>query len=286
MFTLLVIAFDVFALIWSGVRILRKSKEVNYSSGKYLAWGLILLGIAIFSYGLRSIVIQFGPSFYWIDELVFYRPGTTLHAIGLFLTFLFVYKEFTPKLFAKITAIPVLGSTIFLAFILAFAPIVRRVVERAPLEPIKFRMTNYPLASPIVAQIFLYITVGAPLVILGIFLYNALKTERLKALVFGIGVPVISFLGIVGMWKPAMLPFHFSKATYTLLFLLAIILLLLSIFIAKQRKVMVKSLLYGLGISFQGLFIPLCIFISPVFARLGYGIGALMVYKAFGMKIE
>jgi len=286
MFTLLVIAFDVLALTWSGVRILRKSKEVNYSSGKYLAWGLILLGIAIFSYGLRSIVIQFGPSFYWVDQLIFYRPGTVIHATALFIAFSFVYKEFAPKLFAKITAIPVLGSMVYLAYLMAFAPETRKVVEQAPLEPIKFRMTNYPFSSPITAQVFLYITVGAPLVILGIFLYNALKTEKLKALFFGIGVPVISFLGIVGMWKPAMLPFQLSSGTYKGLFVLAIILLLLSIFAAKNRKVMIKALLYGLGISFQGLFIPLCIFISPIFARLGYGIGALMVYKAFGTKVE
>lgn len=285
MFTLLVIAFDVFALVWSGVRILRKSKEINYLSGKYLSWGLILVGIAILCYGLRSIVIQFGPSFYWVDEFIFYRPGTFIHSIGLFFAFLFVYKEFTPKMFAKITAIPVLGSLFYLAYIFAFSP-VNRVVKQAPLEPIKFMMTNYPWASPIVAQAFLYITIGTPLVILGIFMYNALKTERLKRLLFGIGVPLLSFLGVVGIWKPGMLPFHFSSGTYKGLFVLAIILLLISIFVAKQRKVIVKALLYGLGISFQGLFIPICIFISPIFARLGYGIGALMVYKAFGMKVE
>jgi len=285
MFTLLVIAFDVFALVWSGLRILRKSKEINYQAGKYLAWGLILVGFAIFCYGLRSIVVQFGPSFYWVDEFIFYRPGTFIHSLGLLLAFWFVYKEFTPKIFAKITAIPVLGSLLYLAYIFALSP-VNRVVKQAPLEPIKFMMTNYPWASPTVAQVFLYITVGAPLVILGIFMYNALKTERLKALLFGIGVPVLSFLGIVGMWKPAMLPLEFSAGAYKGLFVLAIILLLLSIFAAKDRKVMIKALLYGLGISFQGLFIPLCIFVSPIFARLGYGIGALMVYKAFGTKVE
>lgn len=286
MFTLLVIAFDVFALIWTGFRILKKSREINYQASRYLAWGLILVGIAILFYGLRSIVVQFGPKYFWVDQDIFYRPGTFIHSIGLLLAFWFVYKEFAPKLFAKITAIPVLGSLLVLAYFFAFAAEKRNVVEQAPLEPIKFRMTNYPFASPHIAQIFLYITVGAPLVILGIFLYNALKTARLKALLFGVGIPIISFLGIVGMWKPLMLPFHLSKTVYLILFVLAIVGLLLSVIAAKQRKVMIKSLLYGLGISFQGLFIPLCIFISPIFARLGYGVGALMVYKAFGMKVE
>ena len=285
MFTLLVIAFDVFALVWSGLRILKKTKEINYLSGKYLAWGLILVGIAIFFYGARSVVIQFGPSFYWIDEFIFYRPGTFIHSIGLFIAFWFVYKELAPKLFAKITAIPVLGSLLYLAYIFVFSP-VDRVVKQAPLEPIKFIMTNYPWSSPAVAKAFLYITVGAPLVILGIFIYNALKPERLKSLLLGVGIPVVSFLGIVGMWKPGMLPFQFSGFFYKGLFILAIILLLSSIFAARNKMVMVKALLYGLGISFQGLFIPICIFISPIFARLGYGIGAIMVYKAFGTKTE
>lgn len=285
MFTLLVIAFDVFALIWSGVRILKKSRQINYPASRYLAWGLILVGIAIVFYGLRSIVVQFGPSFYWADEYIFYRPGTVIHSIGLLVAFWFVYKEFTPKTFAKITALPVLGSLVYLAYIFAFAP-VNRIVKQAPLEPIKFMMTNYPWAQPLVAQVFLYITVAAPLVILGIFLYNALRTEKLKALLFGLGIPVVSFLGIVGIWKPTMLPFQFSPTIYKGFFVLAILLILLSLLVAKERKAMGKALLYGLGISFQGLFIPLCIFVSPIFARLGYGIGALMVYKAFGMKIE
>jgi hypothetical protein len=285
MLTLLVIAFDVFALIWSGGRILRKSKEINYQASRFLAWGLILVGIAIFLYGLRSIVVQFGPSFYWMDEYIFYRPGTVIHSIGLLLAFWFVYKEFTPKTFAKITVLPVLGSLFYLVYIFAFSP-VNRVVKQAPLEPIKFIMTNYPWAQPLVARLFLYITVGAPLVILGIFIYNALKTERLKALLFGLGIPIISFLGIVGVWKPGMLPLRLSGGVYKGLFALAIILILSSLFVSKDRKLMRKALLYGLGISFEGLFIPLCIFVSPIFARLGYGVGALMVYKAFGIKVE
>jgi len=285
MFTLLVIAFDVFALIWSGVRILRKSKEINYSSGKYLAWGLILVGVAIFCYGVRSIVIQFGPSFYWVDLSVFYRPGTFIHSIGLFLAFLFVYKEFAPKLFAKITVIPVLGSMFYLAYIFVLSP-VQRIVKQAPLEPIKFTMTNYPWVSSMVAQVFLFVTIGVPLIILGIFLYNAMRKERIKAIFYGIIIPVLSFFGLVGMWKPAMLPFRFSSGIYLGMFIIALILLFSTIFIAKEKKVITKALLYGLGISFQGLFIPICIFISPIFARLGYGIGAFMIYKAFGIKVE
>lgn len=285
MFTIAVIIFDIIALAWSGIRILKKSKQINYPSGSYLGIGLILIAIAMFCYGARSIVVQFGPAYYWIDELVFYRPGTVIHSIGLLLSFLFVYKEFSPKLFAKISGIPVLGSMLFLAYAFAVLPVVRGI-KQAPLEPIKFLMTNYPWASPLIAKIFLFITIAAPLIILGIFLYNAMKQERVKALFFGIVIPILSFFGLVGLWKPTMLAFNLSKGMYLTMFICALLLLILSVVFAKERKVLVKALLYGLGISFQCLFIPLCIFISPVFARLGYGIGAIMVYKAFGMKIE
>jgi hypothetical protein len=287
MFTLSVIIFDVVSLIWAGIRILKRSAEKNYSSGKLLGWGLILVGFAILLYGTRSALTWFGGSqFYWADEHLLYRPGTVIHSIGLFIIFLFVYKEFTPKLFAKITAIPVLGSMIYMAYLFAFSP-TNRVEKPAPLEPIKFMMTSYPWASPLVTRIFVYIIVGAPLIILGIFLYNAVKSERVKALFFGYGVPIIGFLGMVGVFRPKLLPVFAGSATaYKILFVLALLSLLVYVLIAKERKAAIKTLFYGLGISFEGLFIPLCLFISPTFARLGYGIGALMVYNAFNMKIR
>jgi len=285
MFTISVMIFDIFALIWSGVRIMKKSKEVNYSSGKYLAWGLILVGIAIFFYAARTVIVQFGEQYYWADQYLLYRPGTFIHSIGLFLAFLFVYKEFTPKLFAKITSIPVLGSMLYLAGMFAIAKVTRGI-KTAPLEPFKMIITNYPWTSPKTAQIFLFITIGVPFIILGIFLYNALKGNKLKSILYGVGIPILGFVGMIGIWKPAFLPFDFAKGTYLGIFIAAIILILSTIFIARERKTVIKALLYGLGISFQGLFVPLCIFISPIFARLGYGIGALLVYKAFGMKTE
>jgi hypothetical protein len=286
MFTFSVIIFDVVSLIWAGVRILKRSAEKSYSSGKLLGWGLILVGFAIFLYGTRSAIVWAGGSqFYWADEHLLYRPGTVIHSIALFLCFLFVYKEFTPKLFAKITAIPVLGSMLYMAYLFAFSP-ANRVEKPAPLEPIKFVMTSYPWASPIVTRVFLYIIVAVPLTILGIFLYNTVRSEKIKALLFGFGVPFVAFFGIVGVWKPLMLPFHFGSIVYGILFALAVILIVAYILIAKEKRLAVKALLYGLGISFEGLFIPLCLFISPTFARLGYGIGALMVYRAFNMKIR
>jgi hypothetical protein len=53
----------------------------------------------------------------------------------------------------------------------------------------------------------------------------------------------------------------------------------------KEKKLRTKGLFYGAGLLF--LFIPslICLFISPIYARWGYLIGAILIYKAFGMKV-
>lgn len=52
----------------------------------------------------------------------------------------------------------------------------------------------------------------------------------------------------------------------------------------EEKKLKTKALLYGA--SFLFLFIPslICLFISPIYARWGYLIGAILVYKAFRIK--
>lgn len=52
----------------------------------------------------------------------------------------------------------------------------------------------------------------------------------------------------------------------------------------KGRKAKMKGLLYGVGLFL--LYIPtlISVFISPIFARIGYGIGALLIYRAFKIK--
>ena len=53
----------------------------------------------------------------------------------------------------------------------------------------------------------------------------------------------------------------------------------------EEKKLRAKGLLYGMGFLF--LFLPslICLFISPIYARWGYLIGAILLYKAFGMKV-
>ncbi len=53
----------------------------------------------------------------------------------------------------------------------------------------------------------------------------------------------------------------------------------------EETKLRMKGLFYGMGFLF--LFLPalICLFISPIYARWGYLIGAILLLKAFGMKV-
>ena len=292
MFTEIVIIFDVILLSWVGIKIFKRSKEINYTPGKYLAWALFLCAFGIFTYGMRSAAIQFGPAFYQLDEII-YRIGTSINCIGILLAFWFVYKEFTPKLFAQITSIPVFGSLLFLVITTAFLPTMR-VVRPAPLEPFRFMMTNYPWQWPLVNQAFIFICFLVPLMILGIFLYNALKTEsRAKALLYGMISPILLLIGMLGIFKkpgpPGVVTTSFIPLPFWLavgILILGLVSLILIVITSRETRKVVKSLLYGLGIPLLLIPAVLCAFISPVFARIAFGIGAILIYKAFGMKIE
>ena len=52
----------------------------------------------------------------------------------------------------------------------------------------------------------------------------------------------------------------------------------------KEKELKTKALFYGIGFLF--LFIPslICLFISPIYARWGYLLGSIFIYKAFNVK--
>jgi len=53
----------------------------------------------------------------------------------------------------------------------------------------------------------------------------------------------------------------------------------------KKKEEKKKGLLYGFGFIFLIFPMLICTFISPIYARWGYLIGAILLYRAFGMKI-
>ena len=285
MLTLLVIFFNIIILGWVGFQILKKSREAQYRSGKILALSLLVIVFAIFTYGVRSIVIQFGAL---EADLIIYRIGCMIHTLGFAVALFFVYKEFTPKLFAWITGVPFVTVLLVLALLFLFAP-VTTIISLSPLEPFDFLMTNYPFVWPWLSQLFLFSCMGTPLVVLGIFLYNSLKKEsRIRAFFYGIISPVLLFFGMLGIFiipgsseTILRLPF----AVGVLILSLALISLFLAVITASEKRKVLKGILYGAGVAL--LIIPgiLCVFFSPIYARIGYGIGGIMIYRAFGMKI-
>jgi heme O synthase-like polyprenyltransferase len=52
----------------------------------------------------------------------------------------------------------------------------------------------------------------------------------------------------------------------------------------QDRKLRKKVIIYGLGFLFLSLFGMVCVFFSPVYARIGYLIGAILIYKAYSIK--
>ena len=153
-------------------------------------------------------------------------------------------------------------------------------------------MTSYPWEWALVNKLIIYCFFGLPVVILGIFLYNALKENKIKAWFYGLVIPALIFLGTLGMisetraFKGSLGTFPVGPDWARVMFFLALALLIFVIITVKERPKLVKSVLYGLGIGLLMFPAPLCIFVSPIYARIGFGVGAILIYKAFGMKIE
>jgi len=224
MFTQLVMIFSIVFLVWSGNRIFRKSKAINYSAGILLALSLFLVAFSVFNYSIRDVFIQF--EMYKV-QYTFYQIGFISQTFGIFLMVLFV-SNFVSKRFARIFLIPfAAGSSLFAIIALLFFP-TASIIKPAPFELIPYKVISHPWLSNVINIIFFSVALSFSVLNFSIFLYNAIKI--------------------------------------------------------KERKRKIKALFYGFGILC--LFLPaiLCIFISPIFARLGYVIGAILIYKAFETK--
>lgn len=225
MFTQLVMIFSIVFLVWSGNKIFRKSKEINYSSGTLLALSLFFVGFSVFNYAIRDVFIQFEM---YKTEYIFYQIGVISQLGGMFLMTMFVCS-FVSKLFARTVLIPfAVGSAIFIIIAIVFFPTIS-IIKQAPLELIPYKVISHPWSSKLINIIFFSLALLFSVLSFSVFLYNAIKI--------------------------------------------------------KERRRKIKALFYGFGILF--LFLPaiLCVFISPIFARLGYVIGAILIYKAFQTKV-
>lgn len=226
MLTQLVMIFSIVFLVWSGNKIFRKSKEINYSPGIILSLSLFLVGFSVFNYSIRDIFIQFEM---YKTQYIFYQIGAISQIFGMFLIVLFV-SNFVSKRFARIILIPfIIGSVLFVTTAVLFFPTLS-VIKEVPFELIPYKVISHPWPSMVINIIFISIVFLLSISNFSIFLYNAIKI--------------------------------------------------------KERIGKRKALFYGFGILC--LFLPtiLCLFVSPIFARLGYVIGAILMYKAFQTTAE
>lgn len=75
---------------------------------------------------------------------------------------------------------------------------------------------------------------------------------------------------------------------YGLIILISVLILGVILFNSlreKEKILKIKGLFYGLGAWFLIAPMIICALISPIFARIGYLIGAILIYKAFKIKI-
>lgn len=52
----------------------------------------------------------------------------------------------------------------------------------------------------------------------------------------------------------------------------------------KEKELRMKGILFGFGILFLIAPMIICALVSPIYARIGYLLGAILLYKAFGTK--
>ncbi len=214
------------SLIWSGVRIYRRSKVIKYYLAELLALGLILFGIFPIFGILRNIVAQW--ELHQLDE-IFYRVTVFLGASGIFLLLLFILKSFTPKRFSLIFILILLISFIIIWMGNFFLPLKMISLPIAPLmEPLPVKQTVYIFEWAPANSIWAFGGAFFGLLAISIFLYNGIRS--------------------------------------------------------KNKKIFRKSVIYGSGFSLLIFPILFC-HISLTIAFILFGIGGLLIHKAFGMKL-
>lgn len=224
MFTQLVIVISVICLLITASKIIEKGKIVISPGGLSLPGGLLFVAFAIFSYGVRDILIQFGK---YDLQSIFYKIGGISQIIGFFLVGIFVSGFLTQKFLRKILLPFWAVYSIIIIIAVLFFP-VKTVIKQAVLEPFPYKVISLPWESAAINIFFLAGTFFLSLFILITFLYN--------------------FINI------------------------------------KEKSGRLKTLFYGIGLFC--LFLPaiLCVFISPIFGRLGYVVGAICIFLAFRIK--
>lgn len=205
---------------------MKRSQELSYTPGKFLAGALLLSAFSLAFYSIRDVLVQYGL----LDvQYAFYAIGAIIQGTGGYLMIVFATTGFTSSRTQKII-LPITGVLVALTVLaIAFGPTIT-IMKEAPFEPFPYLVVNHPWENMALNIAFLLSILFLVGLVFGVFLSQLRKT----------GTP-------------------------------------------QRRK---KLLFYAFGIAF--LFLPtiLSVLVSPVFARIGYLVGAFLISKAFAMKGE
>jgi len=292
MFTELIVAVTVIILWFVAMRFYRFRSEIKKEKIEWLAIGIFAIGFGILCYGVRTLFVDFPK----IDTFI-YRLGTTVHMTSFIFLGYFIYQNYLKnKLLQKILFGLTVILTLPVSYSLAFAPL-KRIVKPAPFEPISMQMSNYPWKDNVWRNIFVWYCIGFSILWLWLAFYYSLKNKTEKEaknghLLLGIVFLIPLSLTIALMPSIASKPWFkadpkliwYAQAPNTfILFYIAFSIILIWVahyFIGKKNQLDV-SLHYVLGSIYLLFPAMLCVFVTPIFARLLYVIAGVFFYLAF-----
>lgn len=283
MFTLLIVVSTVVILWLASYKLYKARNTIKKQKIEWLALAAFMSGFGILCYGARSLFTALPQ----IDTFL-YRLGITVHlGLSFVPASLFVYKNFINN---KIVRAALGGLTAAAALVFTYAcifPPLKRVVKMAPFEPIPMKVSNYPWVSVIWKNVFIWFCISISIILIyTVFHYSFKNRKEPKSashLVLGffllLPLVIIIFLMpfvVLESWYP-----QWQEKIAYLYVVIAIAMLWLVNYLIEGKEEVDASLYYGLGIAYLLFPAMLCIFVTPIFARLLYLPGAIFLYLAY-----
>lgn len=187
MFTQLVIVISIICILVTVNKIVERRKSTSYPGGQILSLGLLSVAVAIFSYGIRDVLIQFNFG----SEFIFYQIGGLFQLFGFFLIGIFVSRFISGKYLRRVVLFFWFVYFLFMAVSILFYP-VKSIEKQAIFEPIPYRVISHPWESQIINISYVVGGLAFSILVLAIFLYNFIKMKerggKEKAILYGLGI--------------------------------------------------------------------------------------------------
>jgi len=187
------------------------------------------------------------------------------------------------------------------SYSLALAPL-KRIVKPAPFEPIPMQMSNYPWVDKIWRDIFIWYCITFSIIWLCLAFYYSLRNKKEQELknshlLLGIFLLFPLSLMIASMPFVALQPWFkanpqsswYTQAPNVFIFIYIIITMILiwvTHYLIGKKKHIDIALYYSLGSIYLLFPTMLCVFITPIFARLLYVAAGIFYYLAFRQEVK